>query len=63
MTIISDDNPVRTQYFVSADVVSLIVSMVALPVLALFACQRWPRRGRESLTVATAFCLLVSVWR
>ena len=59
MAIIADDAAIRTQYFVSADVVSLLVSTFALPILVLWAWQRWPKGGKDGLTVATALCLLV----
>ncbi|KAK4629192.1 hypothetical protein CLAFUW4_08616 [Fulvia fulva] len=61
MAIISDENPVRTEYHVAADVVSLVVSSLALPVVALLVWGRWPKGGREGLTVATALCLLCYV--
>ncbi|KXT05553.1 hypothetical protein AC578_3680 [Pseudocercospora eumusae] len=59
MMLMSDTNPVRTQFLLSGDISSLLVSQISLPALAVFFWQRHPHRDREGRrTVATCLCLL-----
>ncbi|CAK4031406.1 hypothetical protein CB0940_07283 [Lecanosticta acicola] len=41
MAVISDDNPVKKEFLLPGDIVSLITSLLSLPLIAVFFYQRW----------------------
>lgn len=62
MALIPHDSPVRWNCLLLWDIVSVLVSLIALPALALFAIARWPQEGTK-YTTATLLCLTVSTMR
>ncbi|KAF2163283.1 hypothetical protein M409DRAFT_26325 [Zasmidium cellare ATCC 36951] len=57
MAIIPDDSPVRLHFLLPGDIVSILISLIALPAIAIFIVARWPKEGTR-WTVATFLCLL-----
>ncbi|KAJ8605961.1 hypothetical protein MRB53_041254 [Persea americana] len=57
MAIVPDDSPIRRHFPLSGDIVSMLISLIALPTIAIFIVARWPKEGMR-WTVATFLCLL-----
>lgn len=59
MAITPQDDPVRLHFFLRGDIVSILISLIALPAIAIFVKARWLKAGTR-WTVATFLCLLAS---
>ena len=62
MPVVSNDSPLRKDFLWAIDIPSMIVSLGALPLLAVFMWQRYHNAGKKKrFTIATALCLLVGL--
>jgi hypothetical protein len=57
--VISDNNIVKTKFLLPGEIVSLVTSMLSLPVIAIFFWQRLLQARHTSFTAASCTLLLV----
>lgn len=58
--VISDSNAVKSKFLLPGEIVSLVTSMISLPIMAIFFWQRWLQAKQKTFTAASCTLLLVS---
>ncbi|KAK4494343.1 hypothetical protein PRZ48_014641 [Zasmidium cellare] len=58
MAVISDDNPVKDRFLLPGDIISLLTSLISLPIVAVFFFQRLQNGLHRKITMASVTLLM-----